>query len=139
MQACCRVPAIFALAVLSVAAISCATSNPNTFRVLTSIKVTPNQADASTFPNGQVTFAATGQFNIPPLSGPVSSAAPYNGQFFVDNPSNQTVANIISTGTGTITVQCVAGVSATVGVVAAASANNGTATTVTGQSALTCP
>ena len=139
MQACSRVLAICALAVLSVALISCATSNPNTFRVLTAITVTPTSADASGYSNGQVTFTATGQFNIPPLTGPVTFTAPYNGQFIVANPSNQTVANIVSTGTGTVTVQCVSGVSASVDVVATASANNGTATTVTAQGQLTCP
>ena len=139
MQACCRVLIITAAAFLSLILISCATSNPNTFRVLTTITVTPPTADASTYPNGQVTFTATGRFNIPPLSGPVTFAAPYNGQFTVENPSNQTVANIVSTGTGTVSVQCVSGVSGTVDVVATASANNGTPTTVSGLGQLTCP
>lgn len=139
MRACCRVLVITAVASLALTFISCATSNPNSFRVLTSIAVTPTTADASTYPNGQVTFTATGQFNIPPLSGPVTFTAPYNGQFIVANPSNQTVATVVSTGTGTVTVQCVAGISASVDVVATASANNGTATTVSALGQLTCP
>ncbi len=136
MQAYCRVLVITAVAFLSFSLVSCATSNPNTFRVLTSIKVTPTSADASSYPSGQVTFTATGSFNVPPLTGPVTFSAPYNGQFIVANP---TVANVVSTGTGTITVQCVAGISATVDVIASASANNGTPTTVSSQGQLTCP
>jgi len=118
---------------------SCASVNPNSGRVLTAINVTPTTADASQFPNGQVTFTATGQFSLPPLSGPVTFTAPYTGQFIVANPTNQTIANIVSTGTGTVTVQCVAGASASVDVVATAAANNGTQTTVTAQARLGCP
>jgi len=139
MQFCCRFLLICTVAFLGFTLASCASSNPNSFRVLTAITVTPTKADASTYLNGQVTFTATGQFNIPPLTGPVTFTAPYNGQFIVANPSNQTVANIVSTGTGTVTVQCVSGVSASVDVVATASANNGTATTVTAQGQITCP
>ena len=139
MQVSSRVLAIFAVLFLSSALISCASSNPNSFRVLTAITVTPSSADASTYPNGQVTFAATGQFNLPPLSGPVTFTPPYSGEFIVDNPSNQTVANITSTGNGTVTVQCVDGVSASVDVVATASANNLTGTIVNAQGQLICP
>ena len=134
-----RVLALLAMGIASFLMIACATSNPNSFRVLTAITVTPANADASTYPNGEVTFTATGQFNVPPLSGPVTFTSPYAGQVVVANPTGQTVANIVSTGTGTITVQCVSGVSATVGVVASAAANNGTQTTVTAQGQLTCP
>jgi hypothetical protein len=133
------ISAIVILALLSIWLIACDSVNPNSGRVLTAINVTPTAADASQFPNGQVTFTATGQFNLPPLSGPVTFTTPYTGQFIVANPSNQTVANIVSTGTGTITVKCVAGVSATVEIVATAAANNGTQTTVTAQGQLTCP
>ena len=132
----------FALSVLAFLALplaACQSVNQNSGRVLTAINVTPTSADASTFPNGLVTFTATGQFNIPPLSGPVTFTAPYNGGFVVANPSHQTIANIVSTAIGTVTVQCVSGVSASVAVVATASANNGTTTTVTGQAQLTCP
>jgi hypothetical protein len=128
-----------ALAIPPLALVSCQSVNQNSGRVLTSITVTPTTADASTFPNGQVTFTATGQFNVPPLTGQVTFTSPYNGEFVVANPTNQTIANIVSTGTGTVTVQCVAGVSASVDVVATASANNDTATTVTAQAQLNCP
>lgn len=137
MRTYCRT--ILMVTLLPIFLMSCDSVNPNSGRVLTAINVTPTTADASQFPNGQVMFTATGQFSLPPLSGPVTFISPYTGQFIVANPSNQTIANIISTGNGTVTVQCVAGVSATVDVVATAAANNGTQTTVTAQGRLTCP
>jgi hypothetical protein len=130
---------ILMMALLPIFLMSCDSVNPNSGRVLTAINVTPTTADASQFPNGEVTFTATGQFSLPPLSGPVTFTAPYTGQFIVANPNNQTIANIVSTGNGTVTVRCAAGVSATVDVVATAAANNGTQTTVTAQGQLTCP
>ncbi|HYM74605.1 MAG TPA: hypothetical protein VE377_01395 [Candidatus Dormibacteraeota bacterium] len=131
--------AIFGILLLALAAISCGSTNQNAGRVLTSIAVTPTQADASQYPNGQVTFVATGTFSIPPLSGPVTFTSPYTGSFFVANPSGGIIATVVATGTGTVTVQCVSGVSSSVYVVASASANNGTQTVVTGQGLLTCP
>ncbi len=119
--------------------ISCATSNPNIGRVLLSISVTPATADAQTYSNGQVVFTATGTFSLPPTPAPVTFTAPYSGQFVVDNPTSGAIANVISTGTGTLTVQCVAGASGTVGVAASALANNGTSTLISGNAQLTCP
>ncbi len=119
--------------------LSCATSNPNLARVLTSISVTPEFADAQSYPEGQVVFTATGTYSLAPLTGPVTSAAPYSGQFEVANPLNTTIATIIATGNGTATVQCAAGVSGTVSVAASAYANNGTTTLVSGNAQLTCP
>ena len=119
--------------------ISCNSVNPNSGRILTAITVTPTAANAVNYPNGQVTFTSTGRFSLPPLSGPVTFESPYSGSFSVANPSNQTIANVVATGTGTVTVQCVANGSASVEVVASASANNGTQTVVTGQGTLTCP
>ena len=139
MQTCARILVVLAMAFPPIFLLSCDFVNPNSGRVLTAINVTPTAADASQFPNGQVTFTAAGQFSLPPLSGPVTFTAPYTGQFIVANPSNQTIANIVSTGAGTVTVQCVAGISATVEVVATAAANNGTQTMVTAQGQLTCP
>jgi hypothetical protein len=130
---------VFVVALLAAALVSCSTVNPNDGRVLTSISVTPVTADAQTYPNGQVTYTATGSFSIPPLTGPVTFTAPYTGQFVVDNPTGQTIANIVSSGTGTITVQCAAGASATVFISASASANNGTTTVVNASGQLTCP
>ncbi len=128
-----------AIALYALTLLSCSSSNPNSFRVLTAITVTPTGADASTFPNGQVTFTATGQYSLPPLSGPVTFTSPYAGQFAVANPGNQTIANIVSSGIGTVTVQCAGGISGSVAVVATAAANNGTNTTVSAQGQLSCP
>jgi hypothetical protein len=119
--------------------LSCATSNPNLARVLISINVTPATANAKDFPNGQVVFTATGAFNVAPTPAPVSSDPPYSGQFVVDNPVTGPIANVIATGNGTATVQCVAGVTATVDVTMSALANNGTTATVSGNAVLTCP
>jgi len=130
---------ILAITLLAFPLISCNSVNPNSGRVLTAITVTPTTADAVNFPNGQVTFTGTGQFSLPPLSGPVTFQSPYSGSFSVANPSNQTIANAVATGTGTVTVQCVANTTGSVEVVASASANNGTQTVVTGQGTLTCP
>ncbi len=120
--------------------ISCSSTNPNDGRVLTSISVTQATADGQSNLNG-VVFTATGTFNLPPLSAPLTFAAPYTGQFVVDNPTNPpaTIANIISTGTGTITVQCATGATGTVFVTASALANNSAGTVVSGNAQLTCP
>jgi len=132
---------ILALVLAAVASVCCGKINPNDGRVLTSISVSPSTADAQNFPNGQVTFTATGTFSLPPLSSPISPSAPYNGSFVVDNPAGQTIANIVSTdaGLGTITVQCAAGAIGDVEVTASGSANNGTSIVVTGSAQLTCP
>ena len=134
-----RVRQLFALlALFSTAAllVSCGSSgNPNTGRVLISVAVTPATADGQSSPNG-VVFTATGTFSLPPITAPLNFAAPYAGQFVIDNTS---VATIVATGTGTITVQCVSGTSGTVFATAGALANNGTSTMVSGSGRLTCP
>lgn len=124
---------------LSAGLLSCGTANPNIGRVLTSIQVTPATADAKNFTNGQVVFSATGQFSLPPTPAPVTSAPPYSGQFVVDNPTTGQIANVISTGAGTVTVQCVSGASGTVAVVASAASNNYNGDIVSGSAQLTCP
>jgi len=134
-----RCVVILAAALSAAVLLSCATSNANDDRVLTSISVTPLTADAQAFPNGQVTYTATGSFSQPPLSAPVTFASPYNGYFVVDNPSSQTIATIVATGTGTITVQCATGAVGDVQITAAAAVNNGTSTVVSGNAQLTCP
>jgi hypothetical protein len=129
----------FLISLLALPLISCNSVNTNSGRVLTAITVTPTTADALNSPNGKVTFTATGRFSLPPLSGPVTFQSPYSGSFSVANPSNQTIANVVASGTGTVTVQCVWKVTGSVEVIASASANNGTQTLVTGQGTLTCP
>lgn len=130
------------LLLLAASAISCGSSgNPNLGRVLLTVTVTPATADAKNSTNGQVTFTATGTFSLPPFSGPLTFTAPYSGQFVVDNPTNppSTIATVVSTGSGTVTVQCAAGASGTVFVSASALANNSSTTLVSGSGQLTCP
>jgi hypothetical protein len=137
-----QTPVFVAVAFLLIAAAltSCgSSSNADAGRVLLSISVSPQTADALNFPNGQVVFTATGTFSKAPLTGPVSFTSPYQGSFFVANPSTQVVANVVATGDGTVTVQCTSGVTDTVQVVASAAANNGTSAVVTGAGSLTCP
>lgn len=120
---------------------SCSSSGPDSGRVLYSITVTPATADAQTFPNGQVTFTASGMFSVAPSPAPLTFAAPYAGQFLVANPTNppETIATVVSTGNSTVTVQCASGATGTVSVVASAFANNGTNTVITGSAQLICP
>lgn len=134
--------AALALLLLSALAISCGSSgDPNFGRVLTSVTVTPATADAQNSSTGQVVFTATGNFSLPPFSAPLTFAAPYSGQFAVENPTSppSTIATIVATGTGTVTVQCAPGASGTVFVSASALANNGTTTLISGSGQLTCP
>jgi len=133
----CRALALISLT--AAALVSCGTTNPNNGRVLISIAVSPPSADAASYANGQVSFTATGTFSLPPITAPVSFAAPYTGSFTVQNSGSQTIATVVSTGAGTVTVQCVAGLTGSVEVVASASANNTSGTVVTGLAQLTCP
>jgi hypothetical protein len=140
----CKRNSLFAsLILISLAAglISCASSDPNIGRVLTSVSVTPLTADAQNFPNGQVVFTASGIYSLPPSPGPLTFVAPYSGEFTVDNPTNppSTIATVVTTGVNTVTVQCVPGASGSVYVTASAAANNGSPTVVSGSGLLTCP
>ncbi len=127
------------LLLLAAGLISCGSSNQTIGRVLTSIAVTPQTADAQSSPNGQIIFAATGTFSLPPYTGPLTFVAPYAGQFVVNNPTNATIATVVSSGAGTVTVQCASGGSGSVAVTATASANNGSTLVVSGSGQLTCP
>jgi hypothetical protein len=127
------------LLLLAAGLISCGSSNQTIGRVLTSIAVTPQTADAQSSPNGQVVFAATGTFSLPPYTGPLTFVAPYAGQFVVNNPTNATIATVVSSGAGTVTVQCASGGSGSVAVTATASANNGSTLVVSGSGQLTGP
>ena len=125
---------------LAIAMTSCGSpSIPNAGRVLLAITVTPAAADAQQF-GGQVVFTANGTFSVAPSPAPVTFVAPYTGGFAVaPNSSNQAIATIVATGSGTATVQCLASMSGTVEVGATASANNGTSITVSGIAQITCP
>lgn len=127
------------IALIASSLLACANANPNAGRVLINIVVTPATADAQSFPGKQVTFTATGSYSLPPITGPVTFAAPYTGSFSVDNPTSQTIATVVSSGTGTVTVQCASGASGSVAIVASASSNNLSGTVVTGNAQLTCP
>ncbi len=120
---------------------SCATNPPDPGRLLLTITVTPATADAQAYPNGQVTFTATGTFSVAPSPAPLPFTAPYNGQIFVSNPTNPpgTIANVVSSGNSSATVQCVSGVSGIVPIVASGYANNVNQTVITGSAQLTCP
>ena len=134
-----RLLAAFVLILLTAGMISCGSSNQSIGRVLTSIAVTPQTADAQNSSNGQVVFTATGTFSLPPYTGPLTFVAPYAGQFVVNNPAGTTIATVVSSGTGTVTVRCAAAVSGSVYVTATASANNGSTLVVSGSGQLTCP
>lgn len=127
------------LLLLAAGLISCGSTNQSIGRVLTSIAVTPQTADAQSSPHGQVVFTATGTFSLPPYTGPLTFVAPYSGQFVVNNPTNSTIATVVSGGTSTVTVQCASGASGSVAVTATASANNGSTLVVSGSGQLTCP
>jgi hypothetical protein len=130
------------LAIVSLAGaalLACSSGDPNIGRVLISISVTPEFADAKDSPNGQVTFTATGTYSVSPITGPLTFTAPYAGQFVVDNPATGTTANVVATGNSTVTVECAANATGTVFVVASALTNNGTTTLVSSSGQLTCP
>ena len=118
--------------------VGCGNSNtpPHLGRFLLSITVTPSTADARNYSNGQVQFAASGTFNEAPSPGPLTFTPPYTGGFSIADPS---IATIVSTGTATVTVQCVAGASGTANVVATASSNGGLQPEISGTAQLTCP
>ena len=127
------------LVLLAAGLISCGTSNQSIGRVLTSIAVSPQTADAQSPPNGQVVFTATGTFSLPPYTGPLTFVAPFSGQFVVNNPPNATIASVVSSGAGTVTVQCAPSGWGSVYVTATASSNNGSTLVVSGSGRLTCP
>ena len=140
MFRCHRLLPVLGLILLAAVVISCGSTDPSSNRILLSIAVAPPTADAQNSPNGQVVFTATGTFSLQPSPALVPSTTPYSGQFTVAaSATNQVIATIVSSGSGTATVQCVAGMSGTVNVADTASANNGIATTVSGIAQITCP
>jgi hypothetical protein len=120
------------LIVFSTACGSSSTQN----RVLTSMSVSPANADASNFANGQVQFTATGTFTMPPSPAPVTFTAPYSGSWL---SSDSNIATISQQGLA----QCVSGASGSVTINAVASSNSahGTqmSTAVQGTATLNCP
>ena len=127
------------LAAVCLQTLGCGSSSmQSNSRLLQAVTVTPAQADARSFPNGQVEFTATGTFSRPPSPSVVTFQAPYSGSWTSNDP-----VTLVSTGNGTATYQCVAGQSGTFTITAGAS--NGiegpaaTAALVRGQAKLICP
>jgi hypothetical protein len=131
--------AVVGLVILAAILISCGNNNPNQGRILLAVGVTPTTADPQLLGVSQVVFTATGTFSQTPSPAVLTFAAPYTGAFSVGTFNNQVVATIVSSDSGTATLQCVSGMSGTVAVGAAALANNGTSTTVSGTAQLSCP
>ena len=140
---CHPLPATFATVLAAVilisGLISCGNNNTDQSRVLLTVTVTPATADPQLLGVSQVTFTANGTFSETPSPAPVTFTPPYTGAFSVGTFNNQVIANIVSTGSGTATLQCVSGMSGTVEVAAVALANNGTNNMVSGIAQLTCP
>ena len=105
-------------------------------RVLQSMTITPSNAQAQNFPQGQVQFTATGMFSQAPSPATVPFVVPYSGTW---STSHSNIATINQTGLA----ECVPGASGTVTVEAIASTNsaNGTqmSTAVSATAKLSCP
>src|SRR5437763_37056 len=128
----------FALTVLLVAFGTACGSSSSSNRVLTSMALTPANANAQNFAGGQVQFVATGTFSKAPspASVPVPFVAPYSGSWSSLNPN---IATVDQNGLA----QCVAGASGTATIKAGASSNSATgsamSTLVSATATLTCP
>jgi hypothetical protein len=119
--------------VVGVGTLSCGSSN-NSQRLLQSIMVAPATADAQNFPNGQVPFAATGNYSAPPTPAPVTVATwcVHDSNGCMGGTPGATVdANGVA--------QCDAGFIGTVEIAAIASNGAGAGAAVTGTAQLTCP
>jgi len=127
------------LVALALQALGCGSSNSN--RILESMTITPADADAQNFANGQVQFTATGTFSKAPSRQQVTFQPPYTGGWSLMTTNSASIATINQNGMA----QCVPGGAAgTVTVQAMASANAATGTGATGvartaTTTLTCP
>ena len=128
------------LAVLAIATLGCGSSPMTSNRVLQSMVITPANADANNFPNGQVQFAATGTFSKGPSPAKVTFQPPYTGSWSLMGTGTSSIATISQTGLA----QCIPGAAGTVTVNAMVSANaamgtGATSVAVQGSTTLTCP
>ena len=88
-------------------------------RKIESITVRPSSADAQSYPDGKVPFAATGQFNAPPLS-----VTPQQASWGVASLHSLNGVQILGPVNGEVSIdasgvaQCAAGVSGTFSVAA---------------------
>lgn len=121
-------PATLLLAGIELLASGCGSSTP---RLLQSISVTPANANAQSFPNGQVQFTAVGTYSRPPSQSPLTQAG-----WSVSDPN---IATISQSGLA----QCTPGASAKVTVKASTSApcsgTGCTAALLSGTAQLSCP
>jgi hypothetical protein len=128
---------ILFLAALALETLGCGSSNSN--RVLQSMAITPANADAKDFANGQVQFTATGTFNKVPSPAQVTFQPPYTGTWSLMGAGAANIATISQAGLA----QCIPGAAGVVTVSAVASSNSATgpamSTAVTGSTTLTCP
>jgi hypothetical protein len=128
---------ILFLAALALETLGCGSSNSK--RVLQSMAITPANADAKDFANGQVQFTATGTFNKAPSPDQVTFQPPYTGTWALMGTGAANIATISQAGLA----QCIPGAAGAVTVSAVASSNSATgpamSTAVTGSTTLTCP
>jgi hypothetical protein len=124
---------------LALETLGCGSSYVNSNRVLQSMVITPANADAKNFPNGQVQFTATGTFSKPPSPARVTFQPPYTGTWALMGAGAANIATISQAGLA----QCIPGATGAVTVSAVASANSATgpamSVAVTGSTTLTCP
>jgi hypothetical protein len=90
------------LLLLLASVITAACGSPSSSRFLQSVTVSPASADAQNYPNGQVTFTATGYYSMQP-----SPVNPLTTQWGVCFQDAETTAVTINPKTGT--AQCIAG------------------------------
>lgn len=123
-------PTTLLIAGIELVAGGCGNSSPSP-RLLQSVSVTPATADAQTFPNGQVQFAALGNYTQPPSPSPI---IPLGWSL-----SDPTVAMISQSGLA----HCIPGASGVVTVRASTpapcSGTGCTAALLSGTAQLTCP
>ncbi|HEU4413280.1 MAG TPA: hypothetical protein VFT65_00750 [Candidatus Angelobacter sp.] len=125
-----------ALAIAIAATISCggSMSMTNPQRFVQSVTVTPSAADAAKSPSGMVQFMATGNFNMAPMTAPISV------QWSIGMPGNPQMPTGVSIDMNGV-AQC-SGFIGTVPITADFAGNpdvHGTAVQVFGTAQLTCP
>ncbi len=104
-----RLSLLFQALIMATFTLSCGTnSSSNTPRQLLSVTVSPATADAANYPNGQVPFTATGNYNIAPYT--VSPLSGMWGVCYNNAPTtaitvnNEGVAQCAEGAVGTYTV-----------------------------------
>ncbi len=93
---------LFLLLLLAFETVGCGSSTP---RTLQSVTASPTTADAMNFPNGQVQFTATGNFNRSPMR-----VTPFPVAWLTSQPSIATIggnglAQCVPGQTGSVTIE----------------------------------